>query len=411
MITDAQVRRLMRLIQIEPTLAVAAAKSGMDEKTARKYRDSGRLPSQQQARHAWRTRADAFEEVWPALKELLETNPGLEAKALFEYLQRRDPGRFADGQVRTLQRRVKVWRALEGPSQETYFPQVHEPGQLGQSDFTDLTSLGVTIQGAPYAHLAYHFVLTYSNWETVSVCFSETFEALSAGLQNALWELGGVPAAHQSDCLTAAVHKLEHPEEFTPRYRALLSHYGVAGRRTNPRSPHENGDVEQRHYRFVRAAEQSLMLRGSRDFASAKAYEAFLGALLKQLNAGRQQRLAEELAVLRVLPQRRLDDCTRLEVRVSRFSTIQVSKNTYSVHSRLVGDRVQVRLFADHLDVFYAQRHLERLPRLRGQGGHRIQYRHIIDQLVRKPGAFAHYRYRDDLFPPCCSSCSIAARR
>jgi hypothetical protein len=357
------------------------------------------LPSQQRSSHSWRTRADAFEEVWPELEALLETNPGLEAKALFEHLQRRDPGCFSDGQLRTLQRRVKVWRALWGPSQETYFAQVHEPGQLGQSDFTDLTSLGVTIGRVPFPHMVYHFVLTYSNWETVSVCFSETFEALSAGLQNALWELGGVPSAHQTDCLSAAVQKLDHPEEFTPRYGALLRHYGLAGRKTNPRSPHENGDVEQRHYRFVRAVEQRLMLRGSRDFGSTEAYQAFLGDLLGQLNAGRQQRLAEEVAVLRQLPLRRLDDSTRLEVQVSRFSTIRVSKNTYSVPSRLVGERVQVSLHADHFDISYAQRHVERVPRLRGRGGHRIQYRHIIDQLVRKPGAFAHYRYRDDLFP------------
>jgi len=399
MVTDAQVRRLMKLIQIEGTLSVAAAKAGMDEKTARKYRASGRLPSQVKTDHSWRTRADVFADVWPELKEFLGTNAGLEAKSLFEYLQRRDPGRFADGQVRTLQRRVKVWRALEGPAQETYFPQVHHPGQLCQSDFTDMTSLGVTIQGAPFAHMVYHFVLTYSNWETATICFSESFEALSTGLQNALWELGGVPCAHQTDCLSAAVHKLDHPEEFTQRYSALVRHYGVKGRKTNPRSPNENGDIEQRHFRFVRAVKQSLMLRGSCDFASRDEYEAFLRTILGQLNAGRQEKLAAELQALRSLPARRLQDYTRVQVRVSRFSTIRVSGNTYSVHSRLVGERVQVRLFADHLDVYYAQRHLERIPRLRGKGGHRIQYRHIIDQLVRKPGAFANYCYREDLFP------------
>ena len=178
MVTDAQVRRLMKRVQTEKTLAVAAAKAGMDEKTARKYRDAGRLPSQLAAEPTWRTRIDPFEEVWPGLKDLLDHNPGLEAKQLFEYLQREHPGAFPDGQLRTLQRRVKVWRALEGPAKETYFPQIHKPGQLCQSDFTDLSSLGVTIQGRPFAHLLYHFVLTYSNWETERICFSESFEAL-----------------------------------------------------------------------------------------------------------------------------------------------------------------------------------------------------------------------------------------
>jgi hypothetical protein len=212
--------------------------------------------------------------------------------------------------------------------------------------------------------MVYHFVLTYSNWETASICFSESFEALSAGLQTALWELGGVPVAHQADCLTAAVHKLDHPEDFTQRYDGLLSHYGLDGRKTNPSSPHENGDIEQRHHRFFRAAEQSLMLRGSCDFARREDYVAFLRKVLDQLNAGRQDKLAQELDVLRTLPARRLQDYTRLQVRVSQFSTIRVSGNTYSVHSRLNGEMVQIRMHADHLDVYYAQRHLERIPRI-----------------------------------------------
>ena len=399
MVTDAQVKRLMRLIQTEETLAIAAAKAGMDEKTARKYRDAGQLPSQMKMEHTWRTRPDPFEQVWPDLVEMLGVNDGLEAKTLFDFLQREHPGRFPDGQLRTLQRRVKVWRALAGPSREVYFAQIHEPGQLCQSDFTHMSSLGVTIQRQPFEHMVYHFVLTYSNWETARLCFSESFESLTAGLQDALWELGGVPVAHQTDCLTAAVQKLDHPEDFTRRYSGLLKHYGLEGRKTNPVSPHENGDVEQRHYRFLRAVEQSLMLRGSCDFACRDDYATFLRQVLQQLNAGRQEKLAEELNLLRSLPTRRLEDYPRVQVRVSRFSTIRVSGNTYSVHSRLRDERVQVRLYADHLDVYYAQRHLERIPRLRGKGGHRIQYRHIIDRLVRKPGAFANYRYRDDLFP------------
>ena len=399
MVTDRQVRMLMKLIESEKTLATAAAKAGMDEKTARKYRRLGRLPSEVKVEHSWRTREDSFAEVWEEVREKLELNWGLEAKTLFEDLQRRYPGRFSDGQLRTLQRRVKAWRALEGPPKEVFFPQVHKPGRLCQSDFTYMKSVGVTIQGQPFDHLIYHFVLTYSNWETGTICFSESFESLSEGLQKALWELGGVPRVHRTDRLTAAVQKPDRPQEFTRRYAALLKHYGLEGDKTQAASPHEIGDVEQRHYRFKKALDQALMLRGSRDFASRDEYAAFVGKLFAQLNSGRRERLAEELKVLRRLPERRLDSCKRLRLRVGPSSTIRVNHNVYSVDSRLIGELVEVRLYVEQLEVWYAQRRVEIIPRLRGEGKHRIQYRHIIDWLVRKPGAFENYRYRQDLFP------------
>ena len=400
MVKDQQMRMLMKLMQTEKTLSLAAAKAGMDEKTARKYRRMRKLPSEVKVEHTWQTREDPFAEDWEGIRSQLEINPGLEAKTLFEALQRRKPGRFADGQLRTLQRRVKVWRALEGPPREVFFPQVHKPGELCQSDFTFMDSLGVTIVGQPFLHRIYHFVLTYSNWETGTICFSESFESLSKGLQNALWELGGVPRTHRTDRLTTAVQKVEHPDEFTQRYGALLRHYGLQGQKTQAASPHENGDVEQRHHRFKRAVEQSLMLRGSRDFSCRDAYTGFLRKLCDQLNAGRRERLAEELKVLRQLPARRLESFKRQAgVRVGPSSTIRVSHNTYSVDSRLIGEAVDVRLYAETVEVWYGQRRVDRMPRLCGQGKHHIQYRHIIDWLVRKPGAFANYRYREELFP------------
>ena len=399
MVTDRQVKRLMKLLKSERSLAVAAAKADMDEKTARKYRRLGKLPSEVKVEHSWRTREDFFADVWQEVEGNLQINPALEAKTLFEDLQRRYPGRFADGQLRTLQRRVKRWRALQGPPKEVFFAQVHKPGELCQSDFTSMNSLGVTIQGQPFDHLVYHFVLSYSNWETGSICFSESFESLSEGLQRALWELGGVPTVHRTDRLSTAVQKPEHPDEFTQRYRALLNHYGLHGDKTQAGSPHEIGDVEQRHYRFKRALQQALMLRGSRDFSSRQEYAGFLRKLFSQLNAGRRDRLAEELKLLRRLPDRRLESCKRLWVTVGPGSTIRVHNNVYSVHSRLIGERVEVRLYAEDVEVWYAQRRVESIARLRGEGKHRIQYRHIIDWLVRKPGAFHNYRYRQDLFP------------
>jgi hypothetical protein len=399
MVTDKQVRRLFKLLAQGKNLRVAAARTDMDEKTARRYRRLGKLPSEVKVEHTWRTRPDPFADVWEEVRSKLEINPGLEAKTLFQYLQRKYPGKFSDGQLRTMQRRVKQWRSLYGPPKEVYFPQVHKPGQLCESDFTNMGSLGVTIQGQPFDHLLYHFTLSYSNWEAGGICFSESFESLSEGLQNALWKLGGVPRAHRTDKLSAAVQKPNCTEQFTARYQALLNHYGLEGQKVNASSPHENGDVEQRHYRLKEAIDQALMLRGSRDFSSRQEYVEFLDKIFEQLNRGRQERLAEELKVLRPLPQRRLDSFKRLMVRVGRSSTIRVYNNTYSVDSRLIGERVEARVYAEHIELWYGQRRIESIPRLRGDGKHRIEYRHIIDWLVRKPGAFENYRYTEDLFP------------
>lgn len=399
MITDRQVRVLMKMLAKGKSLIIAASKADMDEKTARKYRDLGKLPSEVKVKHTWPTREDPFSDVWEEIEEKLQINPGLEAKTLFEDLQRRYGGQFDDGQLRTLQRRVKIWRALKGPAKEVFFPQKHHPGELCQSDFTHMGYLGITIQGQPFDHLIYHFVLTYSNWETATICFSESFESLSEGLQRALWQLGGVPKRHRTDRLSAAVNKLGNPEEFTQRYKALLSHYHVKGCKTQPASPNENGDVEQRHYRFKKALEQSLMLRGSRDFSSRGDYEGFLGTLFTQLNAGRKDRLKEEQDVLRRLPPNRLDSYKRVTVRVGPSSTIRVNNNVYSVHSRLIRETIEVRVYMEYLEIWYAQHRIETLPRLRGENKHHIRYRHIIDWLARKPGAFENYRYRDALFP------------
>lgn len=401
MITDNQVRKLKKYLSQGKTLEVSASRSGMDEKTARKYRNQDELPSEIKAGRIreWCTREDPFNEVWCLVLPFLEINEGLEAKTLFAYLQREYPGRFSDGQLRTFQRRVKHWRAVEGPAREVYFPQIHTPGKLSQSDFSHMSDLGITLGGLPFDHMVYHFVLTYSNWETCNICFSESFEAVSEGLQRSLWRLGGVPQQHQTDRLSAAVNKPDNPDQFTRRYQSILAHYKLEGRRINSARPNENGDVEQSHYRFKKAVDQALMLRGSREFSNQREYEKFLENLLKQLNKGRLARFEEEQSRLSPLPAKRLDSCSRFDVRVGPSSTIRVKHNVYSVHSRLIKEQVTVRLYSNYLEVWYGQRCVENIPRLQGSRKHFIQYRHIIDWLVRKPGAFENYRYRSDLFP------------
>jgi hypothetical protein len=387
------------LSKTEETQELAAVKAGMDPKTAREYLRDGRLPCERKADRTWRTREDPFAEVWETVRQQVETSPGLEARTIFEALQRENPGRFADGQLRTLQRRLKQWRATEGPAREVFFTQQHVPGRLAQSDFTHMTELGITIGGQTFAHMLYHFVLTYSNWESVTLCYSESFESLSEGLQNALWELGGSPLEHRTDRMSTAVNNMSEEREFTTRYEALLRHYRMDGRKIQAGKANENGDVEQRHHRLKRAIEQTLLLRGSRDFGSVEQYREFLRRLIARLNAGRRDRLVAEMQYLRALPDRRLDSCKRARVKVDSGSLIYVDRNVYSVNSRLIGEQVEARLHADTVEVWYAGRKVEQLPRLRGRGKHRIDYRHIIDWLVRKPGAFENYRYRDELFP------------
>lgn len=399
MVTDQQVRELMKRITKESSLSVAGMKSGMDRKTARKWQKCERLPSQSKKPRPWRTRPDVFEQVWPGIEEFLQEDPTVLATTLFEYVCRENPDRFAEGHLRTLQRRIKIWRATKGQPREVMFPQIHYPGAQSQSDFTDMSGLGITIGGQPFKHLLYHFTLTYSNWESVSVCFSESFEALCSGLQRALWNLGGVPKEHRTDCLSAAINNQCDREKFTERYQALLTHYGMTASHSNPESPNENGDIEQSHHRFKQAAGQELILRGTRDFSSRQDYETFLEQIEKRRNSLRRDKLTEELNVLRMLPERRLEDFTTERVRVTRNSTIHVRHNTYSVDSRLMREWVDLRIFAEHLEVWYSGQRIHELPRLRGESNHYINYRHIIDSLVKKPGAFANYKYKSDLFP------------
>jgi Mu transposase, C-terminal domain len=398
---DAEVRLLLRERQHGRTQAVAAARAGMSERTARKYEHTGALPSQLKRPRTWRTRPDPFAEVWPWLRAELERDPALQATTLLGLLCARDPARYRPGQLRTLQRHVAAWRALHGPEREVVFEQRHPPGERAQSDFTHMDDLAVTLGGAPFPHLVFHLVLPYSNWEAVRVCFTESFEALAEGLEHGLWRLGGVPRAHQTDQLTAAVQRLDAAgrHDWTRRYAALLGHYGLAPATIGVRQPHQNGDVEQAHFRFKQAVDQALRVRGSRDFAGRPAYEAFLDDLVRQRNQTRHARLAAERRALRPLPAAPLAPSREVRATVSRFGTVHVLGNTYSVPSRLVGTTLTVRVRAETWEGYVGTALALTVPRLAGRGGHAVDYRHVVWSLVRKPGAFAAYRYRDDLFP------------
>ena len=403
--TDSQVRIIMRERKKGRTQEQAAASANLrSRKTVAKYETLGKLPSELKWPRAYRTRPDSFVEDWPAVEEMLLDAPQLEAKALFEWLCERRPGRYQTGQLRTFQRRVATWRALH-QAQVAVLAQVHRPGEVMQTDGTWLNSLGVIIQGQPFRHLLMHSVLPHSNWEWGRLVQSESLAALRLGLQSTLVKLGYVPKYHQTDNSSAATYwpgakaDPDHRRGYTDGYLQLLAHYGLKPRTTNLNSPHESGDVESSHGGFKRAVGQYLLLRGSRDFDSLGAFESFLFDVMERRNQGRQQRLAEELAAMKPLAATPLATSSRARVKVARGSLIRVQTNVYSVPTSLIGHYVTVQIHEWHLDVYYQSHLVETLPRLVGQHRHRINYRHLIDSLLRKPGGFRDYRYRDDLFP------------
>ena len=404
LITDQQAVLLRQKLMEGKTQQAAAASSATSERSVRRWQ-RGALPSDRRRnRRGWRTRPDPFADVWERdVEPLLRSDPeaDLSATTILEWLDERYPGRFSSSQLRTLQRRIRDHRALHGPDREVYFQQDHPPGREAQVDFTHCTGLGVTIVGEPFRHLLFHLALSHSGWSYAEVCFGETFAALVKGLQGALWELGGVPRVVRTDNLSAATHDLRDSRgrAVNASYEAVLAHYGVEATRTNPRSSHENGVVEQRHRRLKNAIGQALILRGSRDFESEEEYRTFVRRIVDRRNRLVSSKLQRERQHLQPLPPAPVPEYVNYRVRVRRWSTIRVSNRTYSVPSRLIGMVVDVRLYADHIEVYYKGHLVESMERVHGTGEAQIDYRHIIGSLVRKPGAFARYRYREQMFP------------
>ena len=280
MMTDEQVRLLRQKRMQGKSQEASAAAAGMSVRTARKW-ESGSLPSTSKEPRSWRTRADPFEGVWDEeIVPLLVRDEEriLQATTLFELLEQRHPGRFGVAQVRTLQRRIRDWRAVRGPDREVYFEQTHLPGREAEIDFTHCAELRIQIAGEPFDHLLFEFVLCFSGWRFVCLAFSETFEALVDGLQGSLFALGGVPEIVRSDNLSAATHELKRSAGRTlnERFAAVLAHYGLRSTRIHPGRSHENGVVEQAHHRLKSALAQTLVIRGSRDFETVEQYMAFV---------------------------------------------------------------------------------------------------------------------------------------
>ena len=378
----------------------AALKSGMDRETARKYIELGKFPSELHTERTYRTREDPFAEHWPEMADMLDAAPELEAKALFEFLLGQHPGTYPPGQLRTFQRRVRQWRAAQGPDKEVFFAQEHRPGEATQTDFTWCNVLEVTIQRVPFEHMLCQSVLPFSNWQWATVCLSESLMALRRQIQQVAFKLGRITDWHQTDNSTAATHDLETGKRgFNKDYQDLMDHFGLKPRTIKIRASNQNGDVESFNGVLKRRLKQHLLLRGSRDFDSVETYEAWVQEVLGQANELRQHKVAEELAVMREVNVSRLLEYVEERPTVSSWSTIRVKKNSYSVPSRLIGEQVRVRTYETRLEIRYAGKLELVVDRLLGRNKHRIDYRHIIWSLVQKPGAFARYMYRQELFP------------
>jgi hypothetical protein len=325
-VTDQQMRLFMTLRQTH-SVPVAAAKAGISQATGYRLQSEPTLPSQKKAPRG-RRRPDPLADIFDAeVVPMLQSSPGLRPAAVYEELLRRHPD-LGPGIRRTLERRIRVWRAEHGPEQEVIFRQTHVPGRMGLSDFTAMGKLGVTVAGEALDHRLYHFRLAYSGFEHAHVILGgESYVALAEGLQNALWALGGAPLEHRTDSLSAAFKNLDQSaqadltERVAPkahlRCDALCRHYGMTPTRNTKGVAHENGSVEGPHGHLKRAIEDALIMRGSRDFDDLAAYRRFIDEIVGRINARNAKRIDTERASLKPLPARRTTDFEEVTVRVT----------------------------------------------------------------------------------------------
>ena len=403
-VTDHQMRLYMQFRETE-TPPVAAAKASISTATAYRFEHDHRPPSARQKVRG-RRRPDPLADIFDSdVVPMLEAAPGLRCVAIFEEMQRRHP-ELASGVRRTMERRIRAWRALHGAEQEVIFRQVHEPGRMGLSDFTDMADLAVTVAGVPLDHRLYHFRLAGSGFEHAHVILGgESYVALAEGLQNALWALGGAPRNHRSDSLSAAFRNLDADarEDLTRRYEALCAHYGMEPTRNNRGVAHENGSIESSHGHLKSAVRDALLMRGTNDFADLAADCGFIGEIVSRKNARAAKRIAAERPALQPLPGQRTCDFEETVVTVTSSGGFTLRKVFYTVPSRLIGHRLRVRLYDDRLDLFIGGSPLMTLARGRadanGKHGHVIDYHHIIHALRRKPMALLGLVYRNQIFP------------
>jgi len=398
-ITNRQVARYMNARKIGRNQTMSADSADISVRTARRLDGAGRAAK---APRAYRTRPDPFADIWSAeVEPLLQQDAQLRAVTLFADLQVRHPGRFPDGQLRTLERRMRQWRAVAGPSRPVMFPQEHPPGWQALLDFTVCDELGVIVAGEALPHRLGHVCCPHSGWQFAQVILGgESFPALAETLRLALETLGGVPQTLRTDSLSAAYKNLRQQEDLTTRFDALCRHYGCTPTRNTLGVAHENGAVESPNGHLKDRLDQALRLRGSRSFANLEDYRTFVTGIVAVANAPRAAAIAIERAALAPLPDFPSVTWSEAFGTVSRCSLVAVLGLSYMVPSRLMGHRLVVRIWDDRLGFYASNQQVHRCPRMHGTRRTRqVHYRLCIDALIRKPGAFARLIYRDDLHP------------
>lgn len=379
---------------------ISAAKSGMSIKTARKYLSTNKTPSELKKERHWKTRNNVFEENWDSIEDMLHKAPGLQAKTILSYLVSEQPDKFNDSHERTLQRLLRKWRANNGSNNNIIFNQTIRPGEQSQSDYTSMNKLCISIQGDTFEHLLFHFMLPYSKWEYASICYSESFDSLSKGYEDAVWTLGYTAPEHRTDNLSAASKRIGSKRVSTDNWQEFMKHYLVTPSRNNPGVSNDNGSIEKSHDLLKNDIRQQLMLRGSNDFSSVIEYEGFVQKIITRRNNVRSDKLSEEIKLLKALPEKKFYAPEILELTVTKSSTIRIDQVTYSVPSRLIGYTLRAYIYQGEIKLYYGAQLICQMPKIdKSKTNAVINYRHIIAGLVRKPGAFTNYHYRGHLFP------------
>ena len=399
-ITDQQVRLYMTHRANHPQIT-AAAKAGISERSARRIDQQDHQPAKNSRQ--WRTRTDPLSLVWDdVVLPLLTSCDEISPVGVFDHLCEFHSDKFNASARRTLERRILKWRQLYGESQAVIFIQEHPPGALGICDFTH-ADFPVTINGEPLSHKLFHYRLVSSGWAYTQVTYGgESFAAFSDGLQNALQNSSGVPLEVRTDSLSAAYKNHQETHDFTDRFAELVANYGFKATRNNRGVAHENGAIESPNRHIKSQIKQALLIRANHDFATKKDYEDFVQAIVERRNRRIRDKFLIEQRQLQPLPMSPSVNYSEHLVRVSRTSTITLKRVVYTVPSRLVGSRLRVHLFDDHLDLYLSDVMTLSLNRVYANQGARarsVNYQHVIGSLVKKPRAFRHSQWRDELLP------------
>ena len=403
MISDHQAIALFKEYKTSKNIKRSALKTSMDRKTAAKYINKSKLPSELVGDRNWRTHVDKLLPIWDDALSFLQSEPDLEATSLFEHLLDMHPDKLQETQLRSFQRKVKEWRIKYGADKEVFFDQISIPGEMAQVDWLDMNQVKIIIDGEHYKHKLIHFTLNHSNTESATICKSESISAIKIGLRNFLYNTTGkAPQGLQIDNSSAATHrpiKDQSKRVFNDEYLEILKYYNITPYKNNIRKPNENGVVESQNGHLRNKIEQTLKIRGSKSFSSLSEYKKFIDKIINKLNKRRENKFQEELPHMNTIPSAPLPDYQELYVTIRNRSTVNIKNMTYSVPSKLIGSKLKAKIYEDKIELCSGRNIVYSLPRLFGTRSVLINYRHVINSLIRKPGAFENYTYKEELFP------------